>query len=161
MEHRLIDGGRDGGTATWDEQRQPGELGVQFSSAVGYPRPDRLVRGEAALDADLSWRWATVEAGGETVRVAPEAGEELQVDGVPGFYSLIARRLRIAGIAPGETRKVRVLRVDDRLREKRVELRATWLGGQAWRLDGSGERTSFSVRPDGTLRSIEGVAELV
>ena len=119
------------------------------------------MRGEATLDADLSWRSATVEAGGETLRVEPGPDEELEVHGVPGFYSLIARRLRIAGIVPGETRSVRILRVDERLREKRVDLRATWLGGQAWRLDGSGERTSFSVRPDGTLRSIEGVAELV
>jgi hypothetical protein len=161
-EHRLLDGGRTSGVARSERVQHPGGgATITFSSALGHPRPDRVLTGVAELDGELRWTSVSASCDGQVVSLTPASQAEIEIAGVPCLYGITALRLLRAGIRPGETRKVSLQRIDGDMRESRIYASVTWLGGQAWRIDAPQERTWLQVRPNGAVRVVEGVAELV
>jgi len=161
-EHRLLDRGRTSGIARSEHVKNPGGgATITFSTALGHPRPDRVLTGIAELDGDLRWTTVSATCDGQVLNLTPAPQAEVEIAGVPCLYGITTLRLRKAGIRPGETRKVPVLRIGGDMQQTRVHASVTWLGGQAWRIDAPAERTWLQVRPDGAVRVVDGVAELV
>jgi hypothetical protein len=119
------------------------------------------VSGEASLDADSRWSRVWVEVDGEPLPVDVPPDALLDIEGAPALVSATAQRLIGAGLRPGQSRDVEVVRVRSDRSVTRIKGRCIWVGGRDWRLILPLESTGFSVRPDGAVAGVEAAAQLV
>jgi hypothetical protein len=151
QEHTLLEDGLPAGHAQCETRVNGSGLALAFEGAIGAPRPDRIVAGEARIDAEGRWARMHLELDGQTLPfdVPPEA--LLDIQGAPALVGATAQRLIRGGMKPGRSdRSVR-----------RLKGRCLWLGGRDWRLLLPLESTGFSVRANGTVAGVEEAALLV
>ena len=161
QEHTLLEHGRPAGHARCDTRANGAGLVLSFEGAVGQPRPERMVAGEAMLDADGRWWKVTLAWDGSPVPLDVPPDALLDVEGAPALVGATAQRLMRSGMRPGQTRDVVVVRVRSDRSVRRLEGRCVWVGGRDWRLILPLESTGFSVRPDGAVAGVEAAAQLV
>jgi hypothetical protein len=161
QEHTLLAGGRPAGHARCDSRQNGAGLALAFEGAVGTPRPMHTVGGEASLDSESRWSRVWLEIDGRRVPldVPPEA--LLDVEGAPALVAATVQRLMRAGLRPGQSREVEVVRVRSDRTVTRLQGRCIWIGGRDWRLILPLESTGFSVRADGVVAGVEAAAQLV
>jgi hypothetical protein len=158
----LVDG-RPNGRASSEERSRDGGTSISFTAELGTPQPDRALVGEVFLDGELAWRPFELEVDGVARSIAGEDGLELEIEGVPALYGVTVRRLVAAGLAPGGTREVDVLRIGLDEPARRLHVRYTWLGGARFRYEVPADHESswLTVRPQtGVVVSLEDAAEL-
>ncbi|HEY3614078.1 MAG TPA: hypothetical protein VGK92_10250 [Gaiellales bacterium] len=161
QEHTLLADGRPAGHSRCDSRPSGAGVALAFEGAVGTPRPSHTVSGEASLDADSRWSRVWVEVDGEPLPVDVPPDALLDIEGAPALVSATAQRLIGAGLRPGQSRDVEVVRVRSDRSVTRIKGRCIWVGGRDWRLILPLESTGFSVRPDGAVAGIEAAALLV
>jgi hypothetical protein len=161
QEHTLLAGGRPAGHSRCDSRPNGAGLALVFEGAVGTPRPEHTVAGEASLDAASRWSRVWVEVDGERLSVDVPPDALLDVEGAPALVAATAQRLLRSGLRPGQSRDVEVVRVRSDRSVTRIEGRCIWVGGRDWRLILPLESTGISVRPDGVVAEIEAAALLV
>jgi hypothetical protein len=161
QEHTLLEDGLPAGHSRCDTRVNGSGLALDFEGFVGLPRPDRLVAGEARIDAEGRWARMHLEVDGEALPfdLLPEA--LLDIEGAPALVGATAQRLIRDGMRPGQTRDVEVVRVRSDRSVHRLKGRCVWVGGRDWRLLLPLESTGFSVRADGTVAGVEAAALLV
>jgi hypothetical protein len=161
QEHTLLEDGLPAGHSRCDTSVNGSGLALDFEGFVGLPRPDRLVAGEARIDAEGRWSRMHLEVDGEALPfdLRPEA--LLDIEGAPALVGATAQRLIRDGMRPGQTRDVEVQRVRSDRSVRLLKGRCLWLGGRDWRLLLPLESTGFSVRADGTVAGVEEAALLV
>ncbi len=162
QEHTLLADGLPAGHSRCDARASGAGSALAFEGAVGVPRPDHIVAGEASLDADGRWSRLRVEIDGEAVPLDVPPDALLDVEGAPALVGATAQRLIRSGLRPGQSRTVEVVRVRAADRSvHRLKGRCVWVGGRDWRLFVPLESTGFSVRPDGAVAGVEATALLV
>jgi hypothetical protein len=161
QEHTLLEDGLPAGHSRCDTRASGAGLALAFEGAVGMPRPDRIVAGEASLDAEGRWARVRLAWDGQplTFDVPPDA--LLDVEGAPALVGATAQRLIRGGMRPGQSRDIEVVRVRSDRSVLRLKGRCVWVGGRDWRLLLPLESTGFSVRPDGAVAGVESAALLV
>jgi hypothetical protein len=157
----LLADGRPAGHSRCDSRPSGAGLALAFEGAVGTPRPDHTVAGEASLDAESRWSRVRVDVDGENVPVDVPGDALLDVEGAPALVGATAQRLIRSGLRPGQSREVEVVRVRSNRSVTRLTGRCIWVGGREWRLILPLESTGFSVRPDGAVAGVEAAALLV
>jgi hypothetical protein len=161
QEHTLLADGRPAGHSRCDSRASGGGTAYAFEGAVGAPRPDRTVAGEASLDAEGRWSRVRVAIDGQSVPVEVPADALLDIEGAPALVGATAQRLIRGGLRPGQSRDVEVVRVRVDRSVHRLKGRCIWVGGRDWRFFVPLESTGFSVRPDGAVAGVEAAALLV
>jgi hypothetical protein len=161
QEHTLLADGLPAGHARCDTRPHGTGLALEFEGSVGVPRPDRVVAGEASLDAEGRWSRVRLEVDGETLALAVPPEALLDVQGAPALVGATAQRLIRGGMRPGQTRDVEVVRVRSDRSVRTLRGRCIWVGGREWQLLLPLESTGFSVRPDGAVVGVEAAAQLV
>jgi hypothetical protein len=161
QEHTLLADGRPAGHSRCDSRPNGAGLALAFEGAVGTPRPAHTVSGEASLDADSRWSHVWVEVDGERVAAEVPPDALLDVEGAPALVAATAQRLMRAGLRPGQSRDIEVVRVRSDRSVTRIKGRCIWVGGRDWRMLLPLESTGFSVRADGAVAGIEAAALLV
>jgi hypothetical protein len=157
----LLADGRPAGHSRCDSRPSGAGLALAFEGAVGTPRPDHTVAGEASLDAESRWSRVRVEVDGQAVPVDVPGDALLDIEGAPALVGATAQRLMLGGLRPGQSRDVEVVRVRSDRSVRRLKGRCIWVGGRDWRLLLPLESTGFSVRTDGTVAGVEAAALLV
>jgi hypothetical protein len=161
QEHTLLEDGRPAGHARCDSHASGAGTALAFEGSVGTPRPDRIVAGEASLDADGRWARVRLELDGEALPLDVPPDALLDVQGAPALVGATAQRLIRGGMRPGQSRDVEVVRVRSDRSVLLIQGRCVWVGGRDWRLLLPLESTGFSVRPDGAVAGVEAAALLV
>jgi hypothetical protein len=161
QEHTLLEDGLPAGTARCDTRVSGAGLSLAFEGSVGTPRPDRIVAGDALLDADGRWSSVRLEWDGRPLLLDVPPDALLDVEGAPALVGATAQRLMRGGMRPGQSRDVEVVRVRADRSVRRLKGRCIWVGGRDWRLLLPLESTGFSVRPDGAVAGVEAAALLV
>ncbi len=161
QEHRLIHDGLPAGHARCDTRASGGGLALAFEGAVGTPRPEHVVAGEASLDGDGRWTRVQVAVDGSPLRLVVPPDALLDIEGAPALVGVTAQRLIQSGLRPGQSRDVEVVRVRSDGSVRMLEGRCIWVGGRDWRFFVPLESTGFSVRPDGAVAGVEAAALLV
>jgi hypothetical protein len=161
QEHTLLADGRPAGHSRCDSRPSGAGLALVFEGAVGAPRPEHTVAGEASLDAESRWSRVRVEVDGEAVPVDVPGDALLDIEGAPALVGATAQRLMLGGLRPGQSRDVEVVRVRSNRSVTRLAGRCIWVGGRDWQLILPLESTGFSVRPDGAVAGVEAAAQLV
>jgi hypothetical protein len=161
QEHTLLEDGLHAGTSRCDSRANAGGLALAFEGSVGLPRPDRVVAGEASLDAEGRWARVQVAVDGRALRLDVPPDALLYIEGAPALLGATAQRLIRSGIRPGESRDIDVVRVRADGSVRALKARCVWVGGRDWRLIAPLESTGFSVRPDGAVVGVEAAAQLV
>jgi hypothetical protein len=161
QEHTLLEDGLPAGHSRCDTRVNGAGLALAFEGSVGLPRPDRIVAGEASLDAEGRWARIHLELDGQALPfdLPPEA--LLDIEGAPALVGATAQRLIRGGMRPGQSRDVEVVRVRTDRSVRQLKGRCIWVGGRDWRLLLPLESTGFSVRSDGTVAGVEAAALLV
>jgi hypothetical protein len=157
----LLADGLPAGTSRCDTRVSGAGLALAFEGSVGTPRPDRIVAGEASLDADGRWARVRLEWNGQPLLFDVPPDALLDVEGAPALVGATAQRLILGGMRPGQSRDVEVVRVRSDRSVRRLKGRCIWVGGRDWRLLLPLESTGFSVRPDGAVAGVEAAALLV
>ena len=157
----MLEDGLPAGHSRCDTRANGAGLALEFEGAVGTPRPNQVVAGEASLDAEGRWARVRVECDGRPLlfEVPPDA--LLDVEGAPALVGATAQRLIRGGMRPGQSRDIEVVRVRSDGSVRRLKGRCIWVGGRDWRLLLPLESTGFSVRPDGAVAGVEAAALLV
>jgi hypothetical protein len=161
QEHTLVENGLPAGHARCDTRANGAGLALEFEGAVGTPRPEHTVAGEASLDAEGRWARVRLSWDGRPVALAVPPDALLDVEGAPALVGATAQRLIRGGMRPGQTRDVEVVRVRSDGSVRTLKGRCVWVGGRDWRLFLPLESTGFSVRSDGAVAGIEAAALLV
>jgi hypothetical protein len=161
QEHTLLEDGLPAGHSRCDTRPSGAGLSLAFEGAVGSPSPDRIVAGEARLDAEGRWARMHLELDGQTLPLDVPPDALLDIQGAPALVGATAQRLIRGGMRPGQTREVEVVRVRPDRSVRRLKGRCVWVGGRDWRLLLPLESTGFSVRSDGTVAGVEAAALLV
>jgi hypothetical protein len=161
QEHTLLEKGLPAGHSRCDTRVSGAGLALNFEAAVGIPRPDRFVAGEASLDGEGRWARMSLTLDGQTLPFDLPPDALLDVEGAPALVGATAQRLIRGGMRPGQTRDVEVVRVRSDRSVQRLKGRCIWVGGREWRLLLPLESTGFSVRSDGTVAGVEAAALLV
>ena len=158
----MLEDGLPAGSSRCDSRANGAGAVLAFEGVVGSPRPDRVVAGEASLDAEGGWARVRIAVDGSAAR-ARRAGADalLYVEGAPALLGITAQRLIRSGMRPGQSQDVDVVRVRADGSVRAVKGRCVWVGGRDWRLFIPLESTGFSVRPDGAVAGVEGAALLV
>jgi hypothetical protein len=157
----LLEDGLPAGNARCDSRVSGAGLALAFEGSVGTPRPDRIVAGDALLDADGRWASVRLEWDGRPLLFDVPPDALLDVEGAPALVGATAQRLMRGGMRPGQSRDVEVVRVRSDRSVRRLKGRCIWVGGRDWRLLLPLESTGFSVRPDGAVAGVEAAALLV
>ena len=157
----MLADGRPAGHARCDSRVSGGGVAFAFDGAVGVPRPDHTVSGEASVDAAGRWSRMRLEFAGQAVAVDVPPDALLDVEGAPALVGATARRLVRDGLRPGQSRNIEVVRVRSDRSVQRLAGRCLWVGGRDWRVFLPLESTGFSVRPDGAVSGVEAAALLV
>ena len=157
----MLADGRPAGHSRCDSRPNGAGLALAFEGAVGVPRPDHTVAGEASLDAESRWSRVRVEVDGQAVPVEVPGDALLDIEGAPALVGATAQRLIRGGLRPGQSRDIEVVRVRSDRSVTRIKGRCIWVGGRDWRLILPLESTGFSVRPDGAVAGVEAAALLV
>ena len=157
----MLADGRPAGHSRCDTRVNGAGTTYAFEGAVGTPRPDRTIAGEASLDAEGRWARVRIDVDGQDVAVDVPPDALLDVEGAPALVGATAQRLIRSGLRPGQSRDVEVVRVRADRSVRRLAGRCVWVGGRDWRLFVPLESTGFSVRPDGAVASVEAAALLV
>ena len=157
----MFENGLPAGHSRCDTRVSGAGLALTFEGSVGSPRPDRILVGEASLDAEGRWARMQLAFDGRALPfdLPPEA--LLDVEGAPALVGATTQRLIRGGIRPGQSRDVEVVRVRSDRSVRRLKGRCIWVGGREWRLLLPLESTGFSVRNDGTVAGVEAAALLV
>jgi hypothetical protein len=161
QEHTLLEDGLPAGHSRCDTSASGAGSALAFQGAVGLPRPNRVVAGEASLDGDGRWARVQVEVDGQAVPLDVPPDALLDVEGAPALVGATAQRLILSGMRPGQSRNIEVVRVRTDRSVRRIRGRCVWVGGRDWRLFLPRESTGFSVRPDGAVAGVEAAALLV
>jgi hypothetical protein len=161
QEHTLLEDGVPAGHSQCETRVNGSGFALAFEGVVGIPRPDRLVAGEARIDAEGRWARLHLELDGQSLPFDLPPDALLDIQGAPALVGATALRLVRAGIRPGQMRDVEVVRVRSDRSVRRLKGRCVWLGGRDWRLLLPLESTGFSVRADGTVAGVEEAALLV
>lgn len=157
----MLEDGLPAGSSRCDSRANGGGFALAFEGAVGLPRPDRVVAGEASLDADGRWARVQVEVDGRPLQLDVPPDALLDIEGAPALLGATAQRLIRSGIRPGQSRDLDVVRVRSDGSVSALKGRCVWVGGRDWRLFVPLESTGFSVRPDGAVVGVEAAAQLV
>jgi hypothetical protein len=161
QEHTLLVKGLPAGHSRCDTRSSGAGLALAFEGSVGTPRPDRVVAGEASLDADGRWARVRLEWDGQALPLDVPPDALLDVEGAPALVGATAQRLMRGGMRPGQSRDIEVVRVRSDRSVRLLKGRCVWVGGRDWRLFLPLESTGFSVRPDGAVAGVEAAALLV
>ena len=161
QEHTLLEDGLPAGHSRCDTRAQGAGLALAFEGSVGQPRPNRIVAGEASLDADGRWSRVRLELDGQALPLDVPPDALLDVEGAPALVGATAQRLIRGGLRPGQKQAVEVVRVRTDRSVHRLEGTCIWVGGRDWRLLLPRESTGFSVRSDGAVAGVEAAALLV
>jgi hypothetical protein len=161
QEHTLLEDGLPAGHSRCDTRVEGAGLALAFEGSVGLPRPDRIVAGEAALDADGRWARVRLAFDGKALPFDVPPDALLDIEGAPALVGATAQRLIRSGMRPGQTRAVDVVRVRSDRSVQQLQGRCIWVGGRDWRLLLPRESTGFSVRSDGAVAGVEAAALLV
>lgn len=161
QEHTLLEDGLPAGHSRCETRASGAGLALAFEGAVGLPRPDRIVAGEASLDAEGRWARMHLELDGQALPFDVPPDALLDVEGAPALVGATAQRLIRGGMRPGQSRDIEVVRVRADRTVRRLKGRCVWVGGRDWRLLLPLESTGFSVRSDGTVAGVEAAALLV
>jgi hypothetical protein len=161
QEHTLLEDGLPAGNSRCDTRTSGAGLALAFEGSVGVPRPDRIVAGEASLDAEGRWSRVRLEWDGRPLALDVPPDALLDIEGAPALVGATAQRLIRGGMRPGQSRDIEVVRVRSDRSVRRLKGRCVWVGGRDWRLLLPLESTGFSVRPDGAVAGVEAAALLV
>jgi hypothetical protein len=161
QEHTLIENGLPAGHAQCDTRLNGSGLALAFEGAIGAPRPDRIVAGDARIDAVGRWARLHLQFDGQALPIDLPPEALLDIQGAPALVGATAQRLIRGGLRPGQSRDVEVVRVRSDRSVRRLKGRCLWVGGRDWRLLLPLESTGFSVRADGTVAGVEEAALLV
>ena len=159
--HTLLEDGLPAGSSRCESRANGTGTVLAFEGAVGRPRPERVVAGEASLDAEGGWARVQIAVDGSALALDVPAQALLYVEGAPALLGVTARRLIRGGMRPGQSQDLDVVRVRADGSVRAVKGRCVWVGGRDWRLFVPLESTGFSVRPDGAVAGVEGSALLV
>ena len=157
----MLEDGLPAGHSRCDTRVSGAGVALAFEGSVGLPRPDRIVAGEASLDA--AGRWARVQVAVDGLAVALDVPPDalLDIEGAPALVGATAERLMRSGMRPGQSRDIEVVRVRTDRSVRTLKGRCVWVGGRDWRFFVPLESTGFSVRPDGAVAGVEAAALLV
>jgi hypothetical protein len=161
QEHLLFADGRPAGHSRCDSRPSGAGVALAFEGTLGAPRPDHVVAGEASLDAGSCWARVRVAFDGLSVPLDVPPDVLLEIEGAPALVGATAQRLVRAGMRPGQSRDIEVVRVRSDRSVTSIAGRCIWVGGRDWQLILPLESTGFSVRPDGAVAGVEAAALLV
>ena len=96
----MLEDGLPAGHSRCDTRVSGAGLALAFEGSVGLPRPDRVVAGEASLDAAGRWARVQVAVDGQAVQLDVPPDALLDIEGAPALVGATAERLMRSGHAP-------------------------------------------------------------
>ena len=96
----MLEDGLPAGHSRCDTRVSGAGLALAFEGSVGLPRPDRIVAGEASLDAEGRWARMHLELDGRALPFDLPPDALLDVEGAPALVGATAQRLIRGGLRP-------------------------------------------------------------